>query len=541
MVESDPQTVGWLISSKSLDPTTVSKSNLASIRLRAAVAAEEIARNCGDFKFIDSLNVDTLDLLIVGKIDCQTDPERASRWQEVISNVKDQGGTIILDYTDHLLPLKTAAAEFYKSIIKEVDFVVCSSETLKRNISSYTDAGVMVIPDPIEVKFQLPKHSENKIPNVLWFGHSSNLSYLVNFLNSRLDYGRKFNLVVISNLRDWIKDFKSKLDSRKMENITIQYMPWTLNVLESIAPSIDFTILPAGVDDSRKNGASSNRLMTSLSLGLRTLADDLDSYKPFTKYYTKLTDEMFTNALTSPSTNHFNTILEAQKLIAANFTKDTIGKAWSRIINEKLNDAKNCGIYKTQKKKSMDMKKENIRLNLGCGDKILEGYINVDVVASRAGKKPDVICDLHKLEPFHDDSVDEILAVHVVEHFWEWEVIAILKEWVRVLKPGGKMVLECPNLISAAQEFLKNPDVSAVGGKEGQRSMWVFYGDPAWKDPYMIHRWGYTPKSLARVMFKAGLESIRQEPAQFKLREPRDMRITGVKRNLITASQQDRK
>ncbi|MFH1044955.1 MAG: methyltransferase domain-containing protein, partial [Pseudomonadota bacterium] len=62
------------------------------------------------------------------------------------------------------------------------------------------------------------------------------------------------------------------------------------------------------------------------------------------------------------------------------------------------------------------------KLNLGCGDKILPGYLNVDVVESRRGFKPDVICDLHQLTPFEDNSVDEILSVHVVEHFWRWEV-----------------------------------------------------------------------------------------------------------------------
>jgi SAM-dependent methyltransferase len=172
-----------------------------------------------------------------------------------------------------------------------------------------------------------------------------------------------------------------------------------------------------------------------------------------------------------------------------------------------------------------------IKLNLGCGDKIIEGYINVDVVSSRAGKKPDVICDLHNLSVFESNSVDEILSVHVIEHFWQWEVVDILNEWKRVLKPGGKMIIECPNLISAAEEFLKNSDVAALGGQEGQRSMWVFYGDPGWRDPLMIHRWGYTPRSLATVMSTAGLIELKQEPAQFKLREPRDMRISGVKKN----------
>lgn len=169
-----------------------------------------------------------------------------------------------------------------------------------------------------------------------------------------------------------------------------------------------------------------------------------------------------------------------------------------------------------------------VKLNLGCGDKILPGYVNVDVAPSRAGQKPDVLCDLRRLEPFKDGTADEILSVHVVEHFWRWEVVDVLREWSRVLRPQGKMILECPNLRSACEEFLDS-ESGAGPGPEGQRTMWVFYGDPAWRDPLMVHRWGYTPESLAAVMKEAGLVNVRQEPAQFKLREPRDMRLVGEK------------
>jgi SAM-dependent methyltransferase len=172
-----------------------------------------------------------------------------------------------------------------------------------------------------------------------------------------------------------------------------------------------------------------------------------------------------------------------------------------------------------------------IKLNLGCGDKILTDYINVDVAQERSGKQPDVICDVRNLNKFSNDYADEILAVHVIEHFWRWEVVSILKEWVRVLKPNGKLILECPNLKSACEQFLKDPDLYSGPGQEGQRTMWVFYGDPSWTDPLMVHRWGYTPISLAKVMHEAGLRELKQEPALFKLREPRDMRITGIKLN----------
>lgn len=171
----------------------------------------------------------------------------------------------------------------------------------------------------------------------------------------------------------------------------------------------------------------------------------------------------------------------------------------------------------------MNQQIELVKLNLGCGDKILSGYINVDVAQERAGKQPDIVCDIRALSVFPDNYCDEILSVHVVEHFWRWEIDEVLKEWIRVLKPGGKLIVECPNLQAACEEFLKNPDMAALPGTEGQKTMWVFYGDPRWADPLMVHRWGYTPKSLGQLMKNCGLVDVKQEPAEFKLREPRDM------------------
>jgi SAM-dependent methyltransferase len=172
-----------------------------------------------------------------------------------------------------------------------------------------------------------------------------------------------------------------------------------------------------------------------------------------------------------------------------------------------------------------------IRLNLGCGDKLLPGYINVDAASSRKGQKPDVICDIRNLDRFKPGIADEILAVHVIEHFYYWEVIPLLTGWHRVLKPGGLLVLECPNLLSACVEILHNPSRSSMPGPEGQQGMWPLYGDPSWKDPLMCHKWAYTPESLKGILRGVGFVNPVQQPAQFKLREPRDMRISGLKPN----------
>jgi len=145
----------------------------------------------------------------------------------------------------------------------------------------------------------------------------------------------------------------------------------------------------------------------------------------------------------------------------------------------------------------------------------LPGYINVDI-----REDADVVADLRVL-PFEDESADEILSVHVVEHFYPWEIGEMLDEWIRVLKPGGKMILECPNIMKAAQYLLD--------GQHDQFCMWVFWGDPGHRNPYMMHKWGYTPETLSALMARHRLREIVERPAQFKLKEKRDFRVEGIK------------
>lgn len=58
-----------------------------------------------------------------------------------------------------------------------------------------------------------------------------------------------------------------------------------------------------------------------------------------------------------------------------------------------------------------------MKLNLGCGDKKHEGYVNVDLCGD-----PDVRCDLSVFpRPFDDDSADEVFSEHFLEHVVDFE------------------------------------------------------------------------------------------------------------------------
>lgn len=153
-----------------------------------------------------------------------------------------------------------------------------------------------------------------------------------------------------------------------------------------------------------------------------------------------------------------------------------------------------------------------MKLNLGCGKRKLPGFVNVDVQG-----EPDILADVRSV-PLADGCADEVHAYHVIEHFYLWDVPAVLGEWRRLLKDGGLLVLELPSLEAAARNLL--------AGLNDQMVMWPLYGDPSHRDPFMCHRWGYTPATLTALLAEHGFQKVKVLPPETHGRRGnRDMRV----------------
>ena len=96
-----------------------------------------------------------------------------------------------------------------------------------------------------------------------------------------------------------------------------------------------------------------------------------------------------------------------------------------------------------------------MKLNLGCGNKLLKGYINLDKFNYY---KCDVTHDLEKFPyPFKNDSVNEILLSHVLEHIGQQPdtFINIIKELYRICANNALIIINVPH--PRHEDFLSDP------------------------------------------------------------------------------------
>ncbi len=136
---------------------------------------------------------------------------------------------------------------------------------------------------------------------------------------------------------------------------------------------------------------------------------------------------------------------------------------------------------------------EPIRLNIGAGPHKAAGYVSVDAYHPAADIHADAAC-----LPYPNESVETIVTSHMVEHLAEDHFLRALREWKRVLIPGGRLEIRCPNIEHYLQKWLASSDEMRFG--EGKRWLvgWAERGDG------YLNRNVFTPRRLAKLVSEAG-------------------------------------
>ena len=148
-----------------------------------------------------------------------------------------------------------------------------------------------------------------------------------------------------------------------------------------------------------------------------------------------------------------------------------------------------------------------VRLHLGCGSRLLEGYINIDGEYMRGDDRV-TIHDITQPFPIDDNSVDEILTVHVIEHISRSRVLPMFREFYRICRPGGMVAMEWPDMLKMCREIVSNPGCFwSDDRKLLKRTILGIYGDnERYPDMTMMHKWGYSEESMSRLFHQAGFK-----------------------------------
>jgi len=140
-----------------------------------------------------------------------------------------------------------------------------------------------------------------------------------------------------------------------------------------------------------------------------------------------------------------------------------------------------------------------MKLHLGCGRKYIPGFVHVDL---QELDHIDYRTSVDDLSFAGDDSVDLIYSSHVLEHFGRHEYRDVLREWHRVLKPGGVLRIAVPDFEAVVRYYTeKEADIElllglVVGGqKEGE---------------FDYHKMIFDEKLLSRVLREAGFREVQR-------------------------------
>jgi len=157
---------------------------------------------------------------------------------------------------------------------------------------------------------------------------------------------------------------------------------------------------------------------------------------------------------------------------------------------------------------------QSVKFNIGCGRDKIPGYIGVDKFNESADIKEDIFeVDLPA------QCADEILASHLIEHIPHHRGPELIKKWYDTLKPGGKLIMELPDLDGLCKAFTEATTdeekywltvciYGVAHGEEVPSEEIKKYGT---KSP---HLWGYYPKILSDILTEIGYKDIQVLPQQ---------------------------
>jgi len=147
-----------------------------------------------------------------------------------------------------------------------------------------------------------------------------------------------------------------------------------------------------------------------------------------------------------------------------------------------------------------------MRVELASGERPQDGYFHCD---ERQLPATELLCRVECL-PFASDSLEAILASHIIEHFSYRTVDAVIAEWRRALMPGGSILIITPNFGYVAHGYVE-------GWMEHKEARDRAFGGQDYDGNYHYNM--YDSRSLQDALEAAGFRNVRDVTSNYESRE----------------------
>lgn len=570
MLSSDPAaqpgrlSILWLVDGVEGREPAEWRSPLASNRYRAILPARALIaaghrvelRPLEGWRFAPEAS--RPDAIVVGKLLPSADPARFPAVSRALLAQLDAavaaGQRVLADFNDDHFDRPDVGA-YWRALARSVCLCVAGSDTMAARLRGLTPAPVFVVGDPLASPrgeprvFQRPAGAGRWVRGLLggsataprlklvWYGHPANWPAMRTWLSAleALRATQPYLLWVVTQPHPQVQADLEAHNRRAAPGGLAELLPWDEATQWATVADSDVVLIPSDPADPKKAVKTSNRLTDALHAGRLVIASPLPAYQPYAAQAV-LTDDPLAalqRMLAEPA-EALARVREGQSAVLARCGVEAIAAAWAEACRAEW-PARPALPTPSLEVSPLEPPTAPVRLNLGCGDKILEGFVNVDLAGNWSGRPPDVVADITQRLPFDDGSVDEVHAYHVLEHLDRWKAPDCLRDWVRVLRPGGRLILEMPcldKILGLYQHFHKRGEPAP-----SRLTLWGLYGDPNYRNPAMMHRWCYSANELATLLEQeVGLVRVVQEEPKTHI-AIRDMRLVGEKPRWLGAGE----
>ncbi|MCK4248298.1 MAG: hypothetical protein KAX15_00805 [Candidatus Omnitrophica bacterium] len=165
------------------------------------------------------------------------------------------------------------------------------------------------------------------------------------------------------------------------------------------------------------------------------------------------------------------------------------------------------------KTKITDLLQDNVKLHLGCGDKKIQGYVNIDIVPTEG---TDLVMDIAQgLDLIPSGIAAEIRLENVFEHLYRYQQNDTLEQFKRILKKDGCLIIKwLPDFDNIIQAYLKK-EKGVVGETFDLFNVYrLTHGDPLPRNsPQQIHKDIFTKDTIKTLLENNGfmIEEMKNE------------------------------